>query len=232
MSARALVLALALAAAGCATPSADPRDPLEGLNRAVSAFNDQADEIALRPAARLYRNVTPSGLRDGVRNFFNNLDDLYIGTNNLLQGKVEQAMSDLMRIAVNTTLGFFGVIDWASDMGLEKGNEDFGQTLGRWGVGDGLYLVLPLLGPSTLRDTAALPVDWEGDPVYWHTPVDERNALTVARTVGRRADLLAASRTLEEAALDRYVFLREAYLQQRRSLIYDGRPPRERPPVD
>ena len=232
MSARAFVLVLALAGAGCASTPSDPRDPLEGVNRAVFAFNDKTDEMVLRPAARLYRNVTPSGLRDGVRNFFNNLDDLYIGANNLLQGKVEQAMSDLMRIAVNTTLGFFGVIDWASDMGLEKHNEDFGQTLARWGVGDGVYLVLPLLGPSTLRDTAALPVDWEGDPVYWHTPVDERNALTVMRTVARRADLLAASRTLEEAALDRYVFLREATLQRRRSLIHDGRPPRERPPVD
>jgi phospholipid-binding lipoprotein MlaA len=231
VSARSLLIALALLAAGCAT-NADPRDPLEGLNRGVQAFNDVVDENALQPAARLYRNVTPSGFRDGVRNFFNNLDDLYIGANNLLQGKVEQAMGDLMRIAVNTTLGFFGVIDWASDMGLEKHNEDFGQTLARWGVGDGVYLVLPLLGPSTLRDTAALPVDWEGDPVYWHTPVDERNALTVMRTIARRADLLGASRTLEEAALDRYVFLREAYLQQRRSQIYDGRPPRERPPAE
>lgn len=232
MSARACVLALALAAAGCATTSADPRDPLEGVNRAMYAFNDAVDENALQPAARLYRNVTPSGLRDGVRNFFSNLDDLYIGANNLLQGKVEQAMSDLMRVAVNTTLGLFGVLDWASDMGLEKHNEDFGQTLARWGVGDGPYLVLPLLGPSTLRDTAALPVDWEGDPVYLHTPVDERNALTVARAIARRADLLGASRTLEAAALDRYVFLREAYLQQRRSQIHDGRPPRERPPAD
>ena len=232
MSARALVLVLALAGAGCASTRSDPRDPLESVNRAVYVFNEKADEMVLRPAARLYRNVTPSGLRDGVRNFFNNLDDLYIGANNLLQGKVEQTMSDLMRIAVNTTLGFFGVIDWASDMGLEKHNEDFGQTLARWGVGDGVYLVLPLLGPSTLRDTAALPVDWEGDPVYWHTPVDERNALTVARTISRRADLLGASRTLEDAALDRYVFLREAYLQQRRSQIHDGRPPRERPPAD
>jgi phospholipid-binding lipoprotein MlaA len=222
----------ALLAAGCATGGGDPRDPLESLNRGVLAFNDAVDENALRPAARLYRNVTPSGLRDGVRNFFNNLDDLYVGVNNLLQGKVEQAVGDLMRVAVNTTMGFFGAIDWASDMGLEKHNEDFGQTLGRWGAGDGVYLVLPLLGPSTLRDAAALPVDWEGDPVFRHTPVDERNALTVTRTVARRADLLGASRTLEEAALDRYVFLREATLQRRRSLIHDGRPPRERPPVD
>ncbi|MDH4173334.1 MAG: VacJ family lipoprotein [Betaproteobacteria bacterium] len=231
MSARSLLIALGLLATGCAT-NGDPRDPLEGLNRGVQAFNDVVDENALQPAARLYRNVTPSGFRDGVRNFFNNLDDLYIGANNLLQGKVEQAMGDLMRVAVNTTLGFFGVIDWASDMGLEKHNEDFGQTLALWGVGDGVYLVLPLLGPSTLRDAAALPVDWEGDPVLVHTPVDERNALTVTRVVARRADLLGASRTLEEAALDRYVFLRESWLQRRRSQVYDGRPPRERPPAD
>ncbi len=232
MSARTLVVALALAAGGCATTNADPRDPLEGVNRAVFAFNDKADEIVFQPTARLYKNVTPQGLRDAVRNFFNNIDDLFIGANNLLQGKVETAVNDWLRFAVNTTLGLLGIQDWASDMGLEKHNEDFGQTLARWGMGDGLYLVLPLLGPSTLRDTAALPVDWAGDPVYEHTPVDERNALTATRTIGRRADLLGASRTLEEAALDRYVFLRESYLQQRRSQIYDGRPPRERPPAD
>jgi phospholipid-binding lipoprotein MlaA len=226
------MVALALALAGCATSNSDPRDPLEGANRAVFAFNDKADEIVFRPAARLYRNVTRPGLREAVRNFFNNIDDLFIGANNLLQGKAEQAVNDWLRFAFNSTLGFFGVIDWASDMGLEKHNEDFGQTLGSWGVGDGLYVVLPLLGPSTLRDAAALPVDWAADPVYRHTPVAERNALTATRTIGRRADLLAASRTLEEAALDRYVFLRESYLQRRRSLIYDGRPPRERPPVD
>ncbi|MEX2199327.1 MAG: VacJ family lipoprotein [Burkholderiales bacterium] len=228
---RGWALGLALLVGGCAT-SGDPRDPLEGLNRGVLVFNDALDENLLQPAARLYKNVTPSGLRDSVRNFFGNLDDLYIGANNLLQGKVQEALGDLMRVAINTTFGFFGIIDWASDMGLDKHNEDFGQTLARWGVGDGAYLVLPLLGPSTLRDTAALPVDWEGDPVLRHTPVDERNALTATRTVARRADLLGASSTLEEAALDRYVFLREAFLQRRRSLVYDGRPPRERPPAD
>jgi ABC-type transporter lipoprotein component MlaA len=166
VSARALVVSLALAAAGCATTPTDPRDPLEGVNRAVFAFNDQADEIVFQPAARLYQNVTPQGLRDAVRNFFNNIDDLFIGANNLLQGKVESALNDWMRFAFNTTFGLLGIHDWASDMGLEKHNEDFGQTLGRWGVGDGMYLVLPLLGPSTLRDTAALPVDWAGDPVF------------------------------------------------------------------
>jgi phospholipid-binding lipoprotein MlaA len=230
--ARALVAALALAAAGCATTGSDLRDPLEGVNRAVFAFNDKADEVVFRPAARLYRKVTRQGLRDAVRNFFSNLDDLFIGANNLLQGKGESAVNDWMRFALNSTLGFFGVIDWASQAGLEKHNEDFGQTLGSWGVGDGMYLVLPVLGPSTLRDTAALPVNWEGDLVLAHDPVGERNALTASRVVSRRTDLLGASRTLETAALDRYVFLREAYLQQRRSQIYEGRPPRERPPAD
>lgn len=232
MTLRVLLLALALAAAGCATTGSDERDPLEGMNRGVLAFNDALDENLLQPAARLYRNVTPQGLRDAVRNFFNNIDDLFIGANNLLQGKFEDAVNDWLRFAFNTTFGLLGIHDWASAMGLEKHNEDFGQTLARWGAGDGMYLVLPLLGPSTLRDTAALPLDWAADPVTQHMPVDERNALGVTRLVGRRADLLAASRTLEEAALDRYVFLREAFLQRRRSLIYDGRPPRERPPAD
>jgi len=232
MTPRVLLLALALAAPGCATTGSDERDPLEGMNRGVLAFNDQADAIIFEPAARLYRNVTPQGLRDGVRNFFNNIDDLFIGANNLLQGKLADAVNDWLRFAFNTTFGLLGIHDWASEMGLEKHNEDFGQTLARWGAGDGIYLVLPLFGPSTLRDAAALPLDWAVDPVTQHSPVDERNALTATRLVGRRADLLAAGRTLEEAALDRYVFLRESFLQRRRSLIYDGRPPRERPPAD
>ncbi|MDA1117872.1 MAG: VacJ family lipoprotein, partial [Proteobacteria bacterium] len=230
MTLRVLLLALALAAPGCATTGSDERDPLEGVNRGVLAFNDQADAIIFEPAARLYRNVTPQGLRDGVRNFFSNIDDLFIGANNLLQGKLEDAVNDWLRFAFNTTFGLLGIHDWASDMGLEKHKEDFGQTLARWGAGDGIYLVLPLLGPSTLRDTAALPVGWAVDPVTQHTPVDVRNAMFATRLVGRRADLLADSRTLEEAALDRYVFLRESFLQWRRSLIYDGRPPRERRP--
>lgn len=233
MRLRALLVAAALAgAAGCASTSGDPRDPLEGMNRAVYAFNDQVDQIVLAPAARLYRNITPEGLREMVRNVFNNFDDLFIGANNLLQGKLEDAVNDWGRFAFNTVFGFLGVWDVASDMGLDKHNEDFGQTLARWGAGDGAYLVLPLLGPSTLRDTAALPVDWAGDPVAAHRPVDEGNALTAFRTVARRADLLEASRTLEEASLDRYVFLRESFLQRRRSLVYDGNPPRERRPAE
>jgi phospholipid-binding lipoprotein MlaA len=233
MRLRALLGAAALAAAaGCASTSGDPRDPLEGMNRAVYVFNDQVDQIVLAPAARLYKNITPDPLREMVRNFINNLDDLAIGANNLLQGKLEEAVNDWGRFAFNTVFGFLGVWDVASEMGLEKHNEDFGQTLARWGVGNGVYLVLPLLGPSTLRDTAALPVDWAGDPVAVHRPVDESNSMTAFRVVSRRADLLGASQTLDEAALDKYVFHREAFLQRRRSLVYDGSPPRERPPAD
>lgn len=233
MRLRALLGAAALAAAaGCASTSGDPRDPLEGMNRAVYVFNDQVDQNLLAPAARLYKNVTPEGLREMVRNVLNNLDDLAIGANNLLQGKLEEAVNDWGRFAFNTVFGFLGVWDVASEMGLEKHNEDFGQTLARWGVGGGAYLVLPLLGPSTLRDTAALPVDWASDPVAVHRPVDESNSMTAFRVVSRRADLLGASQTLEEAALDKYQFHREAFLQRRRSLVYDGSPPRERPPAD
>jgi phospholipid-binding lipoprotein MlaA len=220
-----------LLAGGCAT-TGNPRDPLEPLNRAVYTFNDGFDALLVKPAAEFYRFIIPEFARTGVSNFFSNLNDVIVAANNLLQGKATHAASDVGRILVNSTVGVLGLFDIATGLGMEKHNEDFGQTLARWGVGDGIYLVLPLLGPSTLRDTAALPVDWQGDPVQWHEPVDERNALTVTRTVARRADLLGVTSTLEEAALDRYVFLREAYLQRRRSLVYDGRPPRERPPRD
>lgn len=225
-------MALALAASGCATSGGDPRDPLETVNRGVLAFNDAADAVLLTPAARAYRAVLPEGLRGAVRNVFTNLDDLWIGANNLLQGKPTDAISDWLRFVFNTTLGFVGVIDVASEAGLEKHNEDLGQTLARWGVGDGPYLMLPLLGPSTTRDTAALPVDWLADPVLTARPIALRNSLTAVRFVARREQLLDTTRTLEEAALDRYVFLRESYLQRRRSLVYDGRPPRERPPAE
>jgi phospholipid-binding lipoprotein MlaA len=225
-------MALVLAASGCATTGGDPRDPLEGMNRGILAFNDAADAAVLTPAARAYRAVLPEGLRGAVRNFFTNLDDLWIGVNSLLQGKPADAAGDWMRFAVNSTLGLLGVIDLASEAGLEKHNEDLGQTLARWGVGDGPYLMLPLLGPSTTRDTSALPVDWLADPVLTARPIAVRNSLTAVRFVARREELLDATRTLEEAALDRYVFLREAYLQRRRSLVYDGRPPRERPPAE
>ena len=223
----AVVVALC-AAAGCAsTGEADPRDPLEPLNRAVFRFNEGLDNTLARPVATAYRDAVPAPLRTWVRNFFGNIADLLIGANNILQGKPDDGLQDWLRFVVNSFFGVFGINDVASDMGLEKHNEDFGQTLGRWGVGDGAYLVLPVLGPSTLRDGAGTAVDYYFDPVGQFRPVRVRNSAVVLRFTGVRADLLDAGRLLEEAALDKYVFLRDAYLQRRRSLIYDGRPPRD-----
>ena len=235
MSARLLrlsFLAPAFVAAGCATTATDPRDPFEGYNRAMYAVNETVDEALFKPLARAYKSVAPVPLRSMVRNFFANLEDPFIGVNNLLQGKPLDAMTDWARFAFNTVFGVLGIIDVASEMGLEKHNEDFGQTFGSWGVGDGPYLVLPFFGPSTLRDAGGLVLDLAADPVTQHRPEGERDAATAARIVSRRADLLDASRMLDEASLDRYVFLRDAYLQRRRSLVYDGSPPREKRPVE
>ena len=221
------LLALLLSgAAGCATTNGDRRDPFEGFNRSMYSFNDGFDQHVGKPVAGAYRDVVPGVIRSGVRNFFGNIADLWIGANNLLQGKPVDAVTDWARFAINTTVGIFGLIDWASDMGIDKHDEDFGQTFGRWGVGDGPYLVWPILGSSGVRDSVGLVFDLGLDPVLQHKPVRVRNAITVLRATGKRADLLDASRILEEAALDKYVFQRDAYLQRRRNLVYDGNPPR------
>ena len=226
--ARLLLAALALAlASGCATNGADPRDPIERFNRTMYGFNESFDQAIGKPVATAYRDVLPGFVRTGVRNFFANIDDLFIGVNNLLQGKLVNATGDFARLMINTTIGLFGVLDWASDAGLEKHNEDFGQTFGRWGVADGPYIVWPIVGSSTLRDSVGGWIDIHFDPVRNHRPVATRDVLLATRYTGRRADLLDASRVLEEAALDKYVFQRDAHLQRRRSLIYDGNPPRE-----
>jgi phospholipid-binding lipoprotein MlaA len=223
----ALAALLIAGAAGCATVGNDPRDPLESINRSMFGFNQSVDEAVLKPVAVAYKNNLPEIVQTGVRNFFSNVADISISVNNLLQGKITDAANDGMRFALNTTIGGFGLLDWASEMGIEKHNEDFGQTLGKWGVGDGPYLVWPLLGPSTARDSVGSIFDIAMDPVGRHTPIAERNSMYVTRVVGRRADLLDASRLLEEIALDKYAFMRDAYLQRRRSLIYDGNPPRD-----
>ncbi len=233
MRLRAAALALALlAATGCATQATDPRDPFEGYNRAMTSVNDTVDEALLKPVARAYKAVAPDPLRGMVRNFFANLGDVFIGVNNVLQGKFLDGWTDWARFGFNTVFGVLGINDVASEMGLEKHNEDFGQTLGRWGAGDGAYLVLPFFGPSTLRDAGGLVLDVTVDPVSRHRPVDERNVATAVRITSQRADLLEAGRLLDEAAFDRYVFLRDAYLQRRRSLVYDGSPPREKRPAE
>jgi phospholipid-binding lipoprotein MlaA len=223
-------VAVAIAAvsllAGCAT-SGNPKDPIEGFNRAVFAFNEGLDSAIIKPVAIGYDAVLPSPIRTGVTNFFGNIDDLFIGVNNLLQGKVPEALSDWGRVVINTTVGLLGVIDFASDAGLEKHTEDFGQTFGRWGVGDGAYVVVPVFGPRTARDTVGLVLDVAVDPVAQHRPIAPRNAAIALRLVDDRANLLPADKVIEEAALDKYSYMRDAYLQRRRNLIYDGNPPRE-----
>ncbi|HEV3009029.1 MAG TPA: VacJ family lipoprotein [Burkholderiales bacterium] len=223
-----IVLALACAS-GCASLKGDdPRDPWEGLNRGVTKFNDTFDEYLATPVARTYVKVLHQEIRSRIANFFSNLADPFIGVNNFLQGKFESGVNDWARFAFNSTIGLLGIHDVASEMGLEKNNEDFGQTFGRWGAGPGPYLVLPILSSSTLRDTVGLGFDWTFDPLGEVRPINLRNSLVVLRGVNLRADLLEASRILEEAALDKYVFQRDAYLQRRQSLVYDGRPPREK----
>lgn len=217
----ALALAACAALAGCATPS-NPQDPLEKFNRASFAFNDTVDRVALKPAATAYKKVLPGFAQTGVSNFFGNLSDAWSSVNNLLQGKGEAGMTDLTRFALNSTFGIAGILDIASEAGLQKHNEDFGQTLGVWGVPSGPYLMLPLLGPSTVRDTAALPADMWADPWSYTTPVNMRNIGIGVRAIDQRASVLEASNLFEEAALDRYEFIRDGYMQRRQSRVYDG----------
>lgn len=212
---------------GCAT-NGDRRDPLEPINRGIYKFNDAVDKAVIKPVATGYKEVVPGPVRTAVGNFFSNLDDVLVLLNDLLQFKLEQAASDFSRLVWNTTLGIAGLIDVGSKMDLPKRNEDFGQTLGYWGVGNGPYLVLPFLGPSTLRDTVGLVVDSHFDPLWQHDPISERNTAYGLHTIDTRARLLDAEKVLEEAAIDRYIFLRDAYLQRRRGLVYDGNPPREK----
>jgi phospholipid-binding lipoprotein MlaA len=206
-------------------------------------FNDSVDQYVLKPVAQGYDKVTPAPVQKGISNFFSNLDDVLVVVNDLLQLKLAQFASDTGRLIINSTLGLFGLIDWASDMGLEKHNEDFGQTLGYWGVPSGPYFILPFLGPSTIRDSGGLYVDtYYFDPVYRELheefPPPEREnkdavwGMTIVKAVDTRAKLLKAESIMDEAALDPYVFLREAYLQRRKHMVYDGNPPKEEPIFD
>lgn len=218
-------IATALFLGGCATgPTADKRDPMEPLNRSVYHFNDAVDRAVVKPVATVYRDTLPSPVRAGVSNFFNNLQDAWSVVNNGLQGKGQAAGSSLMRFSVNTILGLGGVLDVATEMQIERSTEDFGQTLGHWGVGSGPYVVLPLLGPSTVRDTAALVVDTKGD-LLSGAAVPERNSAKALDLLDRRSRLLSATDMLDQVALDPYTFTRDAYLQRRRNQVFDGNPP-------
>ena len=212
---------------GCATTANNPKDPYEGFNRAMFSVNEGID-VVVKPIAEGYDAAAPLPVKAGVGNFFGNISDVWTALNNLAQGKGEQGLSDLGRVLVNTTIGIGGVFDVASDMGLEKHSEDFGQTLGKWGVGDGPYFYWPLIGPHTTRDTLGFGVDSYVDPVWNLKKVPVRNTAVGVHFIDTRASLLASDKVVEEAAFDKYNYIRDAYLQHRRSEIYDGNPPREK----
>jgi phospholipid-binding lipoprotein MlaA len=217
----ALALTVSLMA-GCATgPDANPRDPLEPFNRGVYQFNDAVDTAVLKPVATAYQKVTPSPVRTGVSNFFGNLGDLWSSVNAGLQLRPREATENLMRFSVNTVFGIAGVLDIASEMGIPRTRLDFGQTMGRWGAPSGPYLVLPLLGPSSVRDGTGLVVDLVGDPVSSVDHVPSRNSLMALRVVDTRAGLLRAGTLLDDAALDKYSFMRDFYLNRRQNQIED-----------
>lgn len=218
----------ALNLAGCASvPNPTPSDPMESWNRGVYKFNDTLDQAVVKPVAKTYQNVVPEFARRGVGNFFNNLADGWTFVNDMLQLKGEDAGTSLTRFWVNTFMGLGGFIDFASELQIPRHTEDFGQTLGHWGVGPGPYVMLPVLGPSTLRDTSALPADWWGDAVTHADDIATRNSMLVGRAVHQRAALLKQEELMEGATTDRYSLVRDVYLQYRRNQVYDGDPPEE-----
>ncbi|MEW6647739.1 MAG: VacJ family lipoprotein [Pseudomonadota bacterium] len=228
MSPRFLLLPLLLALTGCATVPGerDPRDPWESFNRGMYDFNTDFDNKILKPVAEGYVEVVPQTARTGVSNFFSNLGDVVVLANDLLQLKFRQAASDFSRLLWNTTVGIGGLIDVATPMGLTKHEEDFGQTLGYWGVGSGPYLVLPILGPSSLRDGTGLAVDYSQFNLLNEVESDgARYTLIGLGAVDTRAGLLRTTRLMEQGALDPYLFMRESWLQMRENRVYDGNPP-------
>lgn len=223
-----LALAGILLLQGCATvANPDPRDPLESLNRGIFGFNDVLDRAVVKPVATVYRDATPQWARTGVSNFFNNLEDLWSVVNNGLQLRGKDAADSLGRVMINSTVGLVGLVDVASDLNIERHTSDFGLTLGRWGVGPGPYIVLPILGSYTLREVAALPLDRQGNLVNQVNDVPTRDGLTILSLVQTRATYLRAGDVVEGAALDKYLFTRDAYLQRQRNQVYDGNPPDE-----
>lgn len=222
MTPRLAALTLALALGGCASvapPAGDarPNDPYEAMNRKVFAFNDSLDRRLLKPAALTYQKVVPSPVRDSVRNFFGNLGDAWSAVNWLLQGEFNKGAEQGARFAWNTTLGVAGLFDVSTTFGLDKRSQDFGQTLGTWGVEQGAYLVLPVLGPSSIRDAMALPINSVAGNGYWFDSRTTQIAVQALDVVSLRASLLQAGDLVEGIALDKYTFFRDAYLQRRAS---------------
>ena len=220
----AVALALLLACIG-SVHAQNANDPAEGWNRAVFAFNERLDNALLKPVARGYQAVVPALVRTGIGNVFGNFSDGWSAINQLLQGKPVASAQMTMRVATNTLFGLGGTFDVASDLGIERQQEDFGQTLGRWGLPAGPYIVWPLLGSSSLRDSAGLPLDLYWSPSALTKDDPTRFGLTSLNLIDTRAGLLNASRLVNEIALDKYVFIRDGYLARRRNLVYDGDPP-------
>jgi phospholipid-binding lipoprotein MlaA len=243
-----LLLGLALLAGGCATtgtPSGtsavagavpalpgNPADPFEAFNRKVFAFNDAVDRAVLEPVARAYRDNVPQIIRTGVSNVLGNLGDVWSAANQFLQGKGQLGFEMGMRVLTNTFFGLGGLLDPATEMGLTRRSEDFGQTLGKWGLGQGPYIVLPLFGPSTARDATGRVLDAQASPSSLASRDSARSALTAIQILDTRASLLGATALVDRVALDRYSFIRDAYLQRRLDAVYDGAPPLEDPFAD
>jgi len=226
-----LVLSSFLLSSCATTP--DNQDPFMKFNRKIHAFNHDVDRMFLKPIAETYKAITPQPIDKGISNFFNNLDEVSVVVNDVLQMKLEQAASDTGRFVVNSTVGLLGFVDVATGWGLPKHNEDFGQTLGYWGVSSGPYLVLPFLGPATIRDAGGRVVDSFTDPrTYASYARDDEIKRAILKAniidiVDTRADLMELEKVVDAAAIDNYTFMRDAYLQRREYLVYDGNPPRE-----
>lgn len=215
-----------LAVNGVALADEDSRDPYEKFNRAMFTVNEQIDTYVAKPLAKGYDQAVPLPAKASIGSALGNVGDLWIGVNNAMQGKFSEAGNDLGRLVINSTLGILGLFDVASELGLEKHDEDFGQTLAVWGIKDSDYLVLPVFGPRTVRDAAGLVADSYVDPIGDVRPISARNSIRGVRFVDLRASLLPTDKVVEEAALDKYAYIRDAYLQRRRHQIYDGRPPK------
>jgi phospholipid-binding lipoprotein MlaA len=213
---------------GCATVPAGStavNDPFENWNRKVFAFNDKVDTAVLKPVAETYRDVVPQPVRNGINNVLGNIYDVWSTANHFLQGKFQSGLEMGMRVLTNTILGAGGLMDPATEIGLTRRSEDFGQTLGKWGVGQGPFFVLPFLGPSTLRDTAGLLVDRQTGPSTLPKGSADSYAVLATELINTRANLLSAGTLVDQVALDKYAFIRDAYLSRRRDALYDGAPP-------
>jgi phospholipid-binding lipoprotein MlaA len=225
LSKRVAALTLALTLAACATTQ--NRDPLEPMNRKIFGFNEAVDQILIKPVATGYAAVVPSFVQTAFGNVINNLKDVWSAANLFLQGRPGEGAQEILRVGINTTMGFGGLIDLATPMQLERHGEDLGQTFGVWGVPSGAYLVLPVFGPSTLRDAVALPADQYFSPAKLFHEVPDINVARAVTVIHTRAQLLDATSLMNDVALDKYAFVRDAYLQRRRNLIYNGDPPED-----